>query len=105
MPIPSLASSSYDFVFTPDGERIVCIYQLNAASPKKLISVKTTGFPVVRADLFVPNTDHNVGVYRISPDSQWVVFSDYPSSASIAFCAPFPLRVDPRWCLAWAPIS
>ena len=76
---PEFGVSSYDFTFTPDGERVVCVYQLDAASPKKLISVKTTGFPVVRADLFVPNTDHSVGVYQISPDSQWVVFSDYPS--------------------------
>jgi Tol biopolymer transport system component len=76
---PEFGVRSYDFAFTPDGERVVCIYQLDAASPKKLISVKTTGFPVVRADLFVPNTDHDVGVYQISPDSQWVVFSDYPS--------------------------
>jgi Tol biopolymer transport system component len=76
---PEFGVISYDFAFTPDGERIVCRYQLNATSPLKLISVKTTGFPVVRADLFVPNTDHDVGVYQISPDSQWVVFSDYPA--------------------------
>jgi Tol biopolymer transport system component len=57
----------------------VCLYQLDAASPQKLISVKTTGSPVVRADLFVPNTNHSIGVYQISPDSQWVVFSDYPA--------------------------
>jgi Tol biopolymer transport system component len=77
---PEFGVDQYDFVFTPDGERIVCLYQLNAAAPQKLISVKTTGFPVSQADLFVPNTDHSIGVYRVSPDSQWVVFNDYPSS-------------------------
>jgi Tol biopolymer transport system component len=77
---PEFGVDQYDFVFTPDGERIVCLYQLNAAAPLKLISVKTTGFPVSRADLFEPDAGHNIGVYRVSPDSQWVVFSDYPSS-------------------------
>jgi Tol biopolymer transport system component len=87
---PGFGVDQYDFVFTPDGERIVCVYQLNAASPQKLISVKTTGFPVVRADLFEPAAGHNIGVYRVSPDSQWVVFSDYPSSGLDSFLRAVP---------------
>jgi len=75
---------------SPDGARIVCVYQLNAAAPQKLISVKTTGFPVVRADLFEPAAGHNIGVYRVSPDSQWVVFSDYPSSGLDSFLRAVP---------------
>ena len=67
------------FSFTPDGEHIVCEYQQNAASPLKLISVKTSGFPAAQADLFVPDTGHMVNSYRVSPDSQWVMFEDFDS--------------------------
>jgi Tol biopolymer transport system component len=74
---PGFGVDYLDFVFTPDGNQIVCEYQYDAGSPKKLMSVKTTGFPVVQADLFVPDNDHFVGIYRISPDSQWVVYEDY----------------------------
>jgi Tol biopolymer transport system component len=74
---PGFGVGFYDFKFAPDGDRILCIYQYDAASPQKLISVKTTGFPVVQADLFTPAEGHLVGLVQTSPDSDWVVYEDY----------------------------
>lgn len=74
---PGFGVNGSDFVFTPDGERVVCLYQHDASSPLKLISVKTTGLPVVQAEVYVPDSGHFLGLYQISPDSQWVVYEDY----------------------------
>ena len=71
---------SLDYAFTPDGSRIVCIYQHDASSPKKLESLNATGLPVISVDLFVPDASHSAGIFRISPDSQWVVFQNYDNN-------------------------
>jgi hypothetical protein len=84
---PGFGVNNYDFVFTPDGGYIVCLYQHDASSPLKLISVKTTGFPVVQADLYVPVNGHFVGLYQISPDSQWVVYEDYSPTLDLTLSA------------------
>jgi len=84
---PDYGVSLGNYFFTPDGEHIVCKYQLNAASPVKLQALKTSGFPVSRVDLFVPDPGHAVGSFRISPDSQWVVYEDYVSSSNVTLHA------------------
>lgn len=62
------------FRFTPDGSRVVYRYQKNAASPVLLESATMLG---VRTPLYVPGaSDPPLVSFDLSPDSQWVVYTD-----------------------------
>jgi hypothetical protein len=66
-----------NFAFTPDGQRVVYVYQQSASTPVKLQSARADGAPVDRLDLFVTGTDHILSGVQVSPDSQWAVFADW----------------------------
>ena len=70
-----------EFSFTPDGQRVVFIYQKGAAAPRKLPSARADGSPPDRLDLFVPDSGHNLYGVDISRNSQWVLFEDENPSA------------------------
>ena len=62
------------FRFTPDGSRVVYRYQKNDASPARLESATMLG---VRTPLYVPGaSDPPLFNFDISPDSQWVVYTE-----------------------------
>jgi Tol biopolymer transport system component len=72
---PLYGVDGYNFSFTPDGKRVVYAYQKNATAPARLES--TTVATAVRATLYAPGaSDSPLGLYRLSADSQWVVYQD-----------------------------
>jgi Tol biopolymer transport system component len=78
---PGFGVEGSGFQFTPNGERVVYRYQQAAGQPSLLQSARISGGPLDRATLAMAVTGGLIGSeYRISPDSQWVVFEDYDSS-------------------------
>lgn len=70
---PTYGVGAYDFQFTPDGTRVVYKFQKTSADvPRLESSVVQTG---VRATLFQPgSSDPPVLYFRLSNDSQWVLY-------------------------------
>jgi len=87
------------FQFTPDGTRIVYQYQKNATTKKRLESSTVQGG--VRATVYEPSgSDAPLYTYRVSPDSDWVLYTtgaDYASRElyTVPVAGGSPVRFGP----------
>jgi len=68
---------SFGFLFTGNSQRVVYLYQKDAASPRILQSVRADGADLSRAVLQIPGPGHVVAAFSLSPDGKWVLFEDY----------------------------
>jgi len=74
---PGFGVYGANFYITADGQRVVYRYQKNATASPVLESVLTSGGN--RATLYSQGTDEPVYHLNVSPNSQWVVYTTYPS--------------------------
>jgi Tol biopolymer transport system component len=69
---PNFGVYGANFSFTPNSQRVVYLFQQDAAATIRLQSVTLAG--ANRVNLYVPPAGEQVYLRSISPDSQWVLY-------------------------------